>query len=115
MYGWCRQAGLQPEDAADVSQETFATVAVQLSGFRREKPGDSFRDCRHIRGGDAATYCEHEGCAGPDQAPEKRFATRLPQNAPEPIVDPDLARLVAAWPELPEHIRQTVLTLVESA
>jgi hypothetical protein len=26
--------------------------------------------------------------------------------------DPDLARLVAAWPALPEHIRAAILTLV---
>ncbi|MBM4094383.1 MAG: sigma-70 family RNA polymerase sigma factor [Planctomycetes bacterium] len=43
VYGWCRRAGLQPVDAADVSQETFATVAVKLSDFRREHSGDSFR------------------------------------------------------------------------
>jgi hypothetical protein len=28
---------------------------------------------------------------------------------------PDLARIVAAWPELPEHIRGAILALVESA
>jgi hypothetical protein len=28
--------------------------------------------------------------------------------------DPDLARLVAAWPDLPPHIRAAVLALVDS-
>ena len=28
--------------------------------------------------------------------------------------DPDLARIVAAWPKLPEHVRATISTLVES-
>jgi len=43
VYEWCRRAGLQPADAADVSQDTFATVAVKLSDFRRDRLGDSFR------------------------------------------------------------------------
>jgi hypothetical protein len=29
--------------------------------------------------------------------------------------DPDLARMVAAWPTLPQHIRAAVLALVEGA
>jgi hypothetical protein len=31
-----------------------------------------------------------------------------------PATDPDLARIVAAWPELPQAIRRAVLALVES-
>jgi RNA polymerase sigma-70 factor (ECF subfamily) len=43
VYGWCRRAGLQPADATDVGQEVFAAVARGLPGFRRDRPGDSFR------------------------------------------------------------------------
>lgn len=43
VYHWCRTAGLSPEDAQDVSQQVFLTVHKSLNGFRREKPGDSFR------------------------------------------------------------------------
>jgi RNA polymerase sigma-70 factor (ECF subfamily) len=48
MYGptveaWCRQAGLSSEDAADVRQEVFRTVARSIGVFRRDRPGDSFR------------------------------------------------------------------------
>ncbi len=43
VYGWCRQSGLQPADAADVSQETFRAVAAGVEHFRREQPGDTFR------------------------------------------------------------------------
>lgn len=43
VYGWCRQSGLQPADAADVAQETFRSVSASVEKFRREQPGDSFR------------------------------------------------------------------------
>lgn len=42
VYGWCRQSGLQPADAADVAQETFSAAAAGIDKFRREKAGDSF-------------------------------------------------------------------------
>jgi RNA polymerase sigma-70 factor (ECF subfamily) len=43
VYAWCRRAGLQPADAADVGQEVFAAVARGLATFRRDRPDDSFR------------------------------------------------------------------------
>lgn len=43
VYGWCRHAGLSPEDAADVGQEVFRAVARRIADFRRDRPGDSFR------------------------------------------------------------------------
>lgn len=43
MYRWCRQAGLQPADAANVVQEAFSAVARKLNGFHRDRPGDTFR------------------------------------------------------------------------
>ena len=48
LYGptvvdWCRGAGLSAEDAADVRQEVFRTVAQGIATFRRDRPGDSFR------------------------------------------------------------------------
>jgi RNA polymerase sigma-70 factor, ECF subfamily len=43
VYGWCRQAGLQAADAADVGQEVFRSVARRIADFRRDREGDTFR------------------------------------------------------------------------
>jgi RNA polymerase sigma-70 factor (ECF subfamily) len=43
VYHWCRRAELGPEDAADVFQETFRSVASHIQAFRRERAGGTFR------------------------------------------------------------------------
>ena len=43
VYGWARQAGLQPYDASDVMQNVFHAVAKHIGRFRKELEGDSFR------------------------------------------------------------------------
>jgi RNA polymerase sigma-70 factor (ECF subfamily) len=48
LYGrlvlhWCRQAGLQRADRADVFQEVFRSVAAHIDGFRHDRQGDTFR------------------------------------------------------------------------
>jgi RNA polymerase sigma-70 factor (ECF subfamily) len=43
VFHWCRHWHLQDHDAADVLQEVFQAIATHVSGFRREKEGDSFR------------------------------------------------------------------------
>ena len=43
VYRWCRQAGLQRADAADVGQEVFQSVARGLASFRHRRPTDTFR------------------------------------------------------------------------
>lgn len=43
IYRWCRQCGLQSDDSRDIGQEVFAAVAANLEGFRRDRPGASFR------------------------------------------------------------------------
>ena len=42
VYRWCRQSGVGPEDAADLTQEVFRAVATHVSSFRRRTEGDSF-------------------------------------------------------------------------
>jgi RNA polymerase sigma-70 factor (ECF subfamily) len=43
VYGWARRQGLQPADAADLLQQVFASVAVNIGHARWDRPGDSFR------------------------------------------------------------------------
>jgi RNA polymerase sigma-70 factor (ECF subfamily) len=43
VYRWCRQAGLQEADAADVGQEVFRSVAPAIGQFHHDRPGDTFR------------------------------------------------------------------------
>ncbi|HEX3148869.1 MAG TPA: RNA polymerase sigma factor [Gemmataceae bacterium] len=40
---WCERAGLQPSDAADLTQDLFHTVLTRLDTFRHDQPGASFR------------------------------------------------------------------------
>jgi RNA polymerase sigma-70 factor (ECF subfamily) len=40
---WCVRAGLGAEDVEDLTQEIFAATARGLAGFRRDRPGDTFR------------------------------------------------------------------------
>jgi len=43
VYYWCRKAGVPDRDIADVGQDVFLSVAQKLGGFRRDRPGDTFR------------------------------------------------------------------------
>ncbi len=48
LYGplvnrWCGLKGVRGQDADDVQQEVFQAVASGLDGFRRDRPGDTFR------------------------------------------------------------------------
>jgi RNA polymerase sigma-70 factor (ECF subfamily) len=43
VFHWCRSRGLQEPDVADVLQEVFRAVVAHVGGFRKERPGDTFR------------------------------------------------------------------------
>ena len=61
IYRWCRQAGLQPTDAADVSQEVLHAVARKLGDFRRDRPGDTFRGwLRRITSNKVNDHCRKQ-------------------------------------------------------
>lgn len=40
---WCTRGGVAVDDAEDVAQGVFAAAAADLRGFRRDRPGDTFR------------------------------------------------------------------------
>lgn len=42
VYNWARRLGANPQDAADVTQETFAVIATRLSGFDANRKGATF-------------------------------------------------------------------------
>lgn len=44
---WCRRSGLQPDDAADVTQEVFLAILRYVVGFRPNEPHDGF--CTWLR------------------------------------------------------------------
>lgn len=43
IYGWCRRAGLRPEDARDVVQEVMGSVLSGIGEFRGAPHGGVFR------------------------------------------------------------------------
>jgi RNA polymerase sigma-70 factor (ECF subfamily) len=43
VFHWCRRAGLNAEDSADILQTVFLGVATRVGDFRRETANDSFR------------------------------------------------------------------------
>jgi hypothetical protein len=47
--------------------------------------------------------------------PSTSADTPVPDALSDALTDPDLARIVGAWPTLPEPIRRAVLALIETA
>ncbi|HET6882545.1 MAG TPA: sigma-70 family RNA polymerase sigma factor [Pirellulales bacterium] len=43
MERWCRRWGLQSQDAADVLQEVFQSLALHVREFRKQRAHDTFR------------------------------------------------------------------------
>lgn len=43
VASWCRRWGVADQDVVDVLQEVFLAVARNLSGFRKDRPADTFR------------------------------------------------------------------------
>src|SRR5262245_7400617 len=43
VFHWCRRWDLQEQDAADVFQEVFQSVAAHITGFRKSRAGATFR------------------------------------------------------------------------
>ena len=76
VYRWCRCAGLQPADAADLGQEVFCAVARNISNFRRDRPGDSFRAWLHT-----ITLNKIRDHTASKQAANRAREEKMPRNA----------------------------------
>ncbi len=65
VYRWCRNWGLQSQDAENVGQEVFLAVARKLQDFRRDRPHDTFRGWlwRIARN----RFLDHVRATGPDR------------------------------------------------
>ena len=44
VYHWCRRMNLADSDVPDVAQEVFKAVSQNIERFRKERPGDTFRN-----------------------------------------------------------------------
>jgi RNA polymerase sigma-70 factor (ECF subfamily) len=57
---WCARGGVPDPDIEDVAQEAFAAAATSLAGFRRDRPGDTFRGwLRGITRNNVLLYFRH--------------------------------------------------------
>lgn len=64
VLGWCRHAGLQDEDAADVCQEVFRALAGNVGRFDRDQGRHSFRGwLRGITKKQLLVFWRHRGIA----------------------------------------------------
>ena len=87
VYYWFRKQGLAEEDAKDISQEVFTTVATKLGLLRREAPNDSFRAwircvtrnkiADHYRGAQTHIKASHGQGVDISEIPDKRWNIEL--------------------------------------
>jgi len=86
VYQWCRRRKLRDEDAADISQEVFRTVATRIGDFRRDRAGDSFRGwlwtITRNKIGDYLRKQERQGVA-PGGSDAQQRLLELPEQLPE--------------------------------
>jgi RNA polymerase sigma-70 factor (ECF subfamily) len=100
VYHWCRKLGLAERDVADVLQDVFQSVAANIGGFRRDRPGDTFRGwlrtiTRH-KVWDHFRRQEFEPAAAGGTAAYQRLAQYpaepRPEEPAEPLADDDADR-----------------------
>jgi RNA polymerase sigma-70 factor (ECF subfamily) len=91
LYGplvrfWCGRAGVLAADTEDVAQEVFAAAAAGLAGFRRDRPGDTFRGwLRGITRNQVLLYLRRNG--GRPQAVGGSEALQNPQQVADPLAE----------------------------
>jgi RNA polymerase sigma-70 factor (ECF subfamily) len=97
VFQWCRRSQLRAEDAADISQEVFRTVAARIADFRRTRPGDSFRGwlwtITRYKIGDHLRRLQRQPAAAGGSEAHLRLL-ELPEQAPEEDSPTETANLV---------------------
>jgi RNA polymerase sigma-70 factor (ECF subfamily) len=129
LYGpmvrfWCTRGGLCGPDVDDVAQEVFAAAAAGLSGFRRDRAGDTFRGwLRAITRNQLLMH--HRRNRGQTQAEGGSDAWTQLQGIADPLLEPVAGEdaemsglyrraLEQVRGEFPEHVWQAFwLTTVE--
>jgi RNA polymerase sigma-70 factor (ECF subfamily) len=81
---WCWRSGLRGLDAEDVTQEVFAAAAAGLEGFRRDRPGDTFRGWLRAITRNHAVWCLRRNQGRPN-AEGGSDAWRQLQDIPDPL------------------------------
>jgi RNA polymerase sigma-70 factor (ECF subfamily) len=83
---WCRRAGIDGQGAEDLSQEVFAAASHALSGFRHDRPGDTFRGW--LRAITRNQIARHRRRPGPAPAVGGSEALLRLNEVPDPQPDP---------------------------
>ena len=61
IFSWCRRAGIQGDDSADIVQEVFRAVFRGIAEFRYRRSGDTFRGwLRTVTRNKICDYFRHE-------------------------------------------------------
>jgi RNA polymerase sigma-70 factor (ECF subfamily) len=95
---WCARAGAHGADAEDVAQEVFAAAAAGLTGFRRDRPGDTFRGwMRGITRNQALLYFRRKGrqpvAEGGAEAWQRLLDVASPRGGSDPEETIEVGRL----------------------
>jgi RNA polymerase sigma-70 factor (ECF subfamily) len=93
---WCARAGLGAEDVDDVTQEVFVSAAVNLTSFRHDRPGDTFRGWLRViaRNAILVYFRRHQGLAQAEGGSEA--LARLQAVADPPGAEEDEGPEIAA-------------------
>lgn len=104
VYNWARRTGLQPQDAADVAQETFAAVSTRLSRFDPQQAGATFRGWLWtITRNKAADFVLRR-----DAQPRAPAAAILPENLPSSFLPAVQLTTIPVTPCVDLLLRMTI-------
>jgi RNA polymerase sigma-70 factor, ECF subfamily len=103
---WCVRSGLAAEDINDLTQEVFAAAAQGLPGFRRDRPGDTFRGWLRGIARNQILLLRRRGLGKPLAEGGSDALWNFHQ-IPDPIPasDADSLEMGQVWRQVLEHVR----------